>query len=701
MQSGSKKPSGKNEANRSGNVTRVHSVCPHDCPSTCALEVEKIDDHTIGRVYGADNSYTAGVVCAKVARYAERIHHPDRLSQPLRRLNSKFDTRGEFETVSWDTALDIVASRLQDVISEHGAEAVWPYHYAGTMGLVQRDSINAFRNCLGTSQQQSTFCTTLADAGWIAGVGAKRGSDSRLVAESDLIVVWGGNPVNTQVNLMHHISAARKNGARLVVIDPYLTATAKLADQHLMLKPGTDGALACAIMNVLLHEGLADHEYLQARTDFDIEVQQHLQDKTPQWASKITGLSVEEIITFARLYGNTSKSYIRAGYGFSRSRNGSVNMHAVTCLPALTGAWKHRGGGALYNNAAIYNVNKATIEGLDQIKSGVRVLDQSRIGDVLLGNSQDLQGGAPIKALFVQNTNPAVVAPESEKVCRGLQRDDLFVCVHEQFMTDTAQYADIVLPATMFLEHDDLYVASGHTHIQMTKKVIEPFAESRSNHEVLSDIAKRLGVDYLSFNMTAWELCDDALKDAGLPDAESLFEKKWHDCGLDFETENFLNGFPTDDGKFHFKPHWQKLGPNGASMPTLPDHWSVTDSESEHYPLRMVAAPARQFLNTTFTETQSSRTREGRPTLLMHSENLSQYSLVSDQRIQISSQCGSIVAHVKQFDGLQPGVVVMESIWPNSAFENGLGVNALVSAEPGYPNGGAVFHDTAVNIVGL
>ncbi len=701
MQSRTNKLSDKLDSRRSTGVTRVHSVCPHDCPSTCALEVEKIDDHTIGRVYGANNSYTAGVVCAKVARYAERIHHPDRLGHPLRRLNSKSASRGEFEKISWDAALDIIATRLQGVRSEYGAEAIWPYHYAGTMGLVQRDSINAFRNCVGTSQQHSTFCTTLADAGWIAGVGAKRGSDSRLIAESDLIVIWGGNPVNTQVNLMHHISLARKKGANLVVIDPYVTATAKLADHHLMLKPGTDGALACAIMNVLFDEGFADHDYLQTYTDFDKNVRQHLQDKTPQWASEITGLSVEDIVAFARLYGSVKKSYIRAGYGFSRSRNGSVNMHAVTCLPAVTGAWKYRGGGALYNNAAIYSVNKTTIEGLDQKVPGGRMLDQSRIGDVLLGNPQDLQGGAPIKALFVQSTNPAVVAPESEKVCRGLQRDDLFVCVHEQFMTDTAQYADIVLPATMFLEHDDLYVASGHTHIQMTKKVVEPFAECRSNHEVLSDIAKRLGVDYASFSMTAWELCNDALKVAGLPDAQSLFDKHWHDCGLEFEAENFLHGFPTDDGKFHFKPQWQNLGPNSGSMPQFPDHWSVTDTRSDTYPLRLVAAPARQFLNTTFTETKSSRGREGRPTLLMHSENMQQLSLMPDQRISISSQCGSIVAHVKQFDGLQSGVVVMESIWPNSAFENGLGVNALVSAEPGYPNGGAVFHDTAVMVVGL
>ncbi len=676
---------------------RVHSTCPHDCPSTCALEVERIDSHTIGRVYGAQNPYTAGVVCAKVARYAERVHHPDRLSQPLRRINAK-SSAGEFEAISWDSALDLVADRFHKIIQQFGAEALWPYHYAGTMGLVQRDGIDRFRNCLGTSQQHSTFCTALADAGWIAGTGTKRGSDPRNIGHSDLIVVWGGNPVNTQVNLMHHISVARKKGAKLVVIDPYLTGTAKQADMHLMLQPGTDGALACAIMHVILQEGLTDPDYLEKYTDYSADFELHLSDKTPQWASSITGLPVEQIVEFARAYGATRKSFIRLGYGFTRSRNGAVSMHAVTCLPALTGAWTQVGGGALYSNGAIYGIDQTLIRGLDQCQPGVRVLDQSRIGDVLLGNEADLQGGPPVMGMLVQNTNPAVVAPESIKVCQGLSRSDLFICVHEQFMTDTARYADVVLPATMFLEHDDLYQAGGHTHLQMTKKVIEPFAECLSNHEVLCGLADRLGVQHQGFTMSAWELCDDALARSGRPDAESLYAGRWHDCERGLGSHNFLDGFATDDKKFHFKADWQKVGPNYAGMPTYPDQWGVIDVAGDDYPLRLVAAPARQFLNTTFTETESSRQREGKPVLLMHSDDMQKYQLHADQRIRLSSAQGSIVTRVKAFNGLQCGVVVMESIWPNSAFEEGVGVNALVSAEPGFPNGGATFHDTAVHV---
>ena len=682
--------------NTSAMPPRWQSTCPHDCPSTCALEVEKIDEHTIGRVYGADNSYTQGVVCAKVARYAERIHHPDRLGLPLHRTNSK-SAHGEFKPIEWDDALDIVAEKMQSIIARYGAQALWPYHYAGTMGLVQRDGLNRLRNCLGTSQQHSTFCVTLADAGWLAGIGVKRGADSRLVAESDLIVVWGGNPVNTQVNLMHHIAVARKRGAKLVVVDPYRTGTAKQADMHLMLRPGTDGALACAIMNVLLAEGYTDREYLAQYTDFSDSIEQHLNDKTPQWASDITGLTVDEIVEFARLYGATKKSFIRSGYGFSRSRNGAVNVHAVTCLPALTGAWRERGGGALYSNSGLYPIDKTLIEGLD-CATNVRVLDQSRIGDVLLGNPEDLQDGPPVMGMVIQNTNPAVVAPESNKVLQGLARDDLFLCVHEQFMTDTARFADIVLPATMFLEHDDLYIASGHTHVQMTKKVIEPFQQCRSNHEVVCAIAKRLGLEHPGFNMSAWELCDQTLESSGLNNAQTMYEDRWQDAARDFEDSNFLNGFETPDSKFHFKPDWSRVGPNYKSMPSLPDHWDITDNTSEKYPYRLVAAPARQFLNTTFTETTTSVKQEKKPTLLIHPHDLQSLSIEDGKRVKISNCFGDVVVHVKSFEGVQRGVIVMESIWPNSAFEGGVGVNALVSAEPGCPNGGGVFHDTAVSI---
>ncbi len=674
----------------------VYSVCPHDCPSTCALEIERLDARTIGKVRGAaDNSYTAGVVCAKVARYAERVHHPDRLAHPLRRTGPKGS--GGFEPISWDTALDEVAAALRHATETHGAEAVWPYYYAGTMGLVQRDGINRLRNVMGYSGQHNTICTPLAEAGWRAGAGFCGGPDPREMAEADLIICWGTNAVATQVNVMTHVARARKTrGAKLAVVDPYRGGTAAVADIHIALRPGTDGALACAMMHVLFAEGYADRAYMAEYADCPDELEAHLATRTPAWAAKITGLSESEIVDFARLYGGTKRSYIRAGYGFSRSRNGSANMHAVSCLPTVTGAWKHRGGGAFHKNNDIYHWDMTLIDGSDARDPEVRVLDQSRIGAVLTGDKRDLGDGPPVTALFIQNTNPVIVAPESIKVRDGFAREDLFVCVHEQFMTDTARMADIVLPAPTFLEYDDVYQASGHSHIQIGPKVIEPYGESRSNHEVICALAKRLGGRHRGFEMSAREIVDETLRVSGWPGIEEIEAKRWHDCQPDFETAHFLNGFPNPDGRFHFAPDWARIGADHAAMPRLPDHMAVIEESDAEHPYRLVTAPARQFLNTSFTETPTSQRQEKRPTARIHPDDLATLGLADGDRVRLGNRRGDIVVHAMAFDGLQPGVVVVESIWPNAAFEEGIGVNVLVGADAGPPRGGAVFHDIAV-----
>jgi len=683
---------------RAQNIPRVHSTCPHDCPSTCALEVERIDAHTIGRVYGArDNDYTAGTICAKVARYAERVHHPDRLREPLRRTGAKGEGTSAFAPLSWSDALDEVAERLTQAAARDGSEAVWPYFYAGTMGLVQRDGIERLRHVMRYSRQQSTFCTTLVDAGWIAGTGKKRGVDPREMAESDLIVVWGGNPVNTQVNVMHHIAQAkRERGAALVVVDPYRTGTAEKAHMHLMPRPGTDGALACGVMHVLFAEGFADRDYLARYTDVPDELEAHLETRTPGWASRVSGVPAEAIVEFARLYGGTERTFLRVGYGLSRSRNGAANVHAVSCLPAITGAWRHRGGGALYSNNGMYAIDQSLIMGLDASDKSLRVLDQSRIGPILCGDPADLQGGPPVTALFIQNTNPMMVAPQSLQVREGFSRSDLFVCVHEQFMTETAAMADIVLPATTFLEHDDLYQAGGHTYLQVTRKVIEPYAESRTNHWVLCQLAERLGAKHPGFEMSEWQLIEDALERSGRPDAATIYDNHWHDCALDFESMHYLNGFAHEDGRFHFKPDWAAIGAGHAVMTTLPDHLDNIDAADDERPFRMVTAPARNYLNSSFTETPTSIASEERPSVLVHPEDLLALDLQAGDRVRIGNRLASVVVHAKSFDGVQRGVVVVESIWPNHAFEEGVGINALVSAERGPPNGGAVFHDTAV-----
>jgi anaerobic selenocysteine-containing dehydrogenase len=678
----------------------VPSVCPHDCPSTCALEVERLDARRIGRIHGArDNPYTAGIVCAKVARYAERVHHPERLSHPLRRIAPKGVGGGRqaFEEISWEVALDLVAEAFAEASRRYGPEAVWPYYYAGTMGLLQRDGIGRLRHVLGYSRQHITICSTLAIAGWEAGAGVRRGLDPREMADSDLIVLWGTNAAATQVNVMTHVArAAKGRGAKLVVVDPYRTATAEAADLHLGPRPGTDGALACAVMHVLFEEGFADRDYLARYTDVPDELEAHLKSRTPDWAARITGLGAAEIVEFARLYGATKRSFLRLGFGFTRQRNGAANMHAVSCLPAVTGAWRQRGGGALYNNGALYRIDKTLIEGLDACDPKVRLLDMSRIGPILTGEKRDLGNGPPVTAMLIQNTNPAAVAPDSSKVRDGLLRDDLFLCVHEQFLTETAQMADIVLPATTFLEHNDLYLSGGHTQLQIARRAIEPHGKSRSNHAVICALAERLGADHPGFRMTEWEIIDATLRASGYMGADELAKRRWLDCAPDFETAHFLNGFGHADGKFHFAPDWAAAGPDYERMPELPDHMPAIEEADAEHPFRLVTAPARNFLNSSFTETPTSRKREGRPTALIHPDDCRDLGLAKDERVRIGNRRGSVVVRARPFDGLQRKVVVVEGVWPNAAFEEGRGINTLTGADPGPPNGGAVFHDSAV-----
>jgi anaerobic selenocysteine-containing dehydrogenase len=696
------------------------STCPHDCPSVCALDVEVLDGERIGRVRGAkDHPYTAGVVCEKVARYAERIHHPGRLLHPLRRKGAKGG--GAWEATSWEAALDAVAEALLKAEARHGAETVWPYYYAGTMGHVQRDGINRLRHAKRYSRQHSTICTGLSWAGYAAGCGAVRGVDGCEMAKADLVVIWGTNPVHTQVNVMTHVARARKErGARLAVVDVYDTPTMKQADIKLLIRPGTDGALACAVMHVLFRDGHADWPYLERYTDAPHDLAAHLQARHPEWAAGLTGLPAAEIEAFASLIGATDRAFFRLGYGFTRSRNGAANMHAALSIPAVRGNWRHEGGGALHSSSGIYRLDKTLIEGLDLLDPAIRQLDQSRIGPVLCGDRHDLAGGPPVTALFVQNTNPMNVAPDQASVRRGFAREDLFACVHEQFMTETAEWADIVLPATMFMEHDDIYTAGGHTHLMFGGKLVDAPGECRSNHWVLGELAKRLGAAHAGFAMTERALIDATLQASGRGDLKTLERERWLDCAMPFEKAHFLDGFGHKDGKFHFRADWSnvRMGqgvnapelaargedghvcggalPRAAEMPPLPDHWAVTEEADAAHPFRLVTAPARGFLNSTFSETPTSRAREARPELLVHPQDAAALEIAEGAAVLIGNERGTVALHAKLFAGLRRGVVIAESLWPGKAHDSGGGINMLTSAEAGAPFGGAAFHDSHV-----
>ena len=428
------------------------------------------------------------------------------------------------------------------------------------MGLLMRDGINRLARAKGYSGMYGTICVNPAWTGFMAGTGLIAGVDPREMALSDCVVLWGTNPVNTQVNVMRHALKARKTrNAKIVHVDVYHNATSKQANMALIIKPGTDAALACAVMHILFRDGYADLDYLGSYTDCPDALRDHLTTKTPAWASEITGLSIDEIEAFAQLIGATPRSYFRLGYGFTRQRNGTVNMHAALSIATVLGAWKYEGGGAFHNNTNIYRWNKTLIEGLD-IDAPARMLDQSRIGEILCGDTAALRGGGPVRAMLIQNTNPAVVAPDTNKVLQGVCRDDLFLGVHEQFMTDTAKFADIVLPATMFLEHDDIYSSGGHGHFHFAPKAIDGPEGCVSNHDLLCQLAKRLGASHRGFDMTALEIIDETLITSGLGGIAAIEEARWIDLQADFETSHFMNGFPTDNGRFKFKVDWAAHG---------------------------------------------------------------------------------------------------------------------------------------------
>ena len=683
----------------------VNSTCPHDCPSTCALQVEKLSNTKIGKVRGApDNNYTAGVICSKVARYKERIHDPNRILKPMKRVGARGS--GRMMTITWEEALEEICDKFTKVEQEYGSEAIWPYYYAGTMGLVMRDGINRLRHEKKYSGEHQTICTNQAFNGYIAGAGKMLGVDPTEIKESDNIVIWGTNAAITQVNVMSHANEARRiKKAKLIVVDCYKNATAKQADLFLCVNPGTDGALACGVMHYLVKNNLHDIDYLKTFTDFSSEFTAHLEKKNLDWASSITGIKKTDIEQFAKLLGNNPRSYFRLGYGFTRQKNGASNMHAVASLPAILGSWKYKGGGALMNNGSIYHWDKTLIEGLDCIDPKIRLLDQSRIGEILLGNKEALQGGPPVMAMLIQNTNPMSVAPDLNKVNQGFSRNDLFTVVHEQFMTDTAKMADIVLPATMFLEHDDIYQSGGHNHIQLGPKLIDAPGECRSNHDLICDLAKKLGLKHRGFGMTPEEIINETLIKSGWGTLDNLKRNKWINAQPPFKESHFLNGFAHSDKLWHFKADWHALKKtkfvpeeNINELPDYPDHLDINEKSDDNYTFKLITPPARHFLNSSFANTKTSVQREQVPKLLINPDDARRHNVKNGAKVNIFNEHGEIDLTAQYESSLTKGLLVAESIWPNANFEKNLGINVLTCSKPIGVDGGVPFHDIKVAI---
>src|SRR5216117_259746 len=465
------------------------SVCPHDCPSCCSLLVTVEDGRLTSVTGNPDHPFTQGVICGKVREYAERVHSPLRVLTPLRRVGPK--GAGEFAPISWGEAIDAIASRWRRIIRTDGAEAILPFSYAGSMGQVQYYAGHPFFHALGASRLDRTICVDTAYAGWRATLGAVTGNDSEQMVGADLVVLWGVNAAYSTINVMTLVKQARARGAVVVVVDPYRTPTAQQADLHLMVRPGTDAALALAVMHVLIAEGYLDRDYIQRATLGFERLAEHVKAYSPETVAPIVGLDVATIVGFARRYGAGPRTFIRIGIGISRHDNGGMTCRTLACLPALTGAYADPHGGALLSSTAGFGFDYAVLERPDLMPAPPpRIVNMIHLGRVLT----DRRLAPPIRSLYVYSSNPAAVCPNQTLVLAGLAREDLFTVVHEQVLTDTAHYADLVLPATTSMEHLDLYRSFGQLTLQLAHPVLPPQGEAKSNWETCRLLARAMGV---------------------------------------------------------------------------------------------------------------------------------------------------------------------------------------------------------------
>jgi molybdopterin-dependent oxidoreductase-like protein/molybdopterin-dependent oxidoreductase iron-sulfur protein len=486
------------------------SVCPHDCPSACALEVTVDDGRIVDVVGDRAHPFTRGVICGKVHDYAERVYSPLRILHPMRRVGPKGGA--EFERISWEDAIEEIAHRFTRVIAQWGGEAILPFSYAGTLGRIQYYAGHPLFHALGASQLDRTICTATAYAGWRATLGVVAGNDSEQMVGSDLVVLWGINAAYTHINLMTLVKEARARGARIICIDPYRTRTARQADQHLMIRSGTDGALALGLMHVLIREDLLDHGYIERATLGFEALREHVCAYPPERVAAITGLPADAIVDLARRYGRTKASYLRVGIGLSRHENGGMTCRAIACLPALTGAYAHPHGGALLGSSGTFGPGDTVLERRDLLPSPPpRTINMVQLGRAL--TDPDLR--PPVMALYVYNSNPAAVCPNSSLVLKGLAREDLFTVVHEQVQTDTADYADLLLPATTSMEHTDFYRSFGHLYLQLAEPVILPRGEARTNWEVFGQLARAMGMRDRHYETPLPALVDAHLRAAG------------------------------------------------------------------------------------------------------------------------------------------------------------------------------------------
>ena len=669
----------------------VVGACPHDCPDTCSL-VTTVQDGRAVRVRGNPaHPPTDGVLCTKVSRYAERTHHPERILTPLRRAGAKGE--GRFEPIGWDAALDEIATRLK-VIAARNPQAILPYSYAGTMGLVQGESMDRrFFHQLGASLLDRTICATAGGEALTHTLGGKLGMRVEFFAEARLILIWGSNSIASNLHFWRLAQQARRAGARLVCIDPRRTETADKCDEHIALLPGTDAALALGLMHELIVHDWLDHDYIERHTLGWALLRERALLWNPERTATVCGITAAQVRDLARAYGTTKPAAIRLNYGVQRCAGGGNAVRAIACLPALTGAWRHRAGGVLLSSSGAFPVDRAALQRPELLAGRApRTVNMVRIGDALNGDAAALSGGPAIEALVVYNSNPVAVAPESPKVVRGFGREDLFTVVLEHFRTDTVDCADIVLPATTQLEHWDIHLAYGHTDVLLNRPAIAPQGQAKSNAQIFRDLAARMGFDAPCFADSDEALCRQAYGDR--VDFEQLLSQGFASLNLP-EAPFAQGGFPTASGRCEL--HSAALARAGDGLPDhVPNH--EAGGSSAAYPLAMISPPARHFLNSSFVNVQSLRSIEGEPLLEIHPHDAAPRGITSGVLVEVFNERGRYHCQARVSERARPGVVNGLGIWWRKLGPRGTNVNELTSQKLTDMGRGPTFYDCAVQV---
>jgi anaerobic selenocysteine-containing dehydrogenase len=683
----------------------IRAVCPHDCPDTCLMLVTVEDGKAIRIAGDPDHPMTQGFLCTKVSKYLERTYHPDRLTYPQIRVGAKGE--GRFRRATWDEATSLIAERLNAIIaSPDGPQAILPYSYAGTMGLVQGEGMaSRFFRRIGASFLDRTICSSAGGEAFALTYGAKIGTDPEAVPNAKLILLWGTNTLTSNPHLWPFIRRARDNGARVICIDPLRTRTAAASDEHIAIRPGTDAALALGMMHVLFRDGREDRQYLDEMTIGWQKLRDRvLADYAPQRVANICRLPVETIERLGTLYGNTRPTFIRLNYGLQRHAGGGSAVRAISLLPAITGAWNDAGGGCQLSSSGTFAMNTAAMERTDLGNHAARTINMTQLGEALTATDDP-----PVKALIVYNSNPGSIAPDRETVLRGLRRDDLFTVVLEHFQTDTADYADVLLPATTQLEHDDLHKAYGHVYVTYNKRSIEPIGEALPNSEIFRRIAAAMNLDHPDLRESDEALMRAALTGTGeVMNGVTLEALREHgSVRLNVPSPHlpFRRGatISTPSGRIEIES--QQIAALG--LDPLPEYIAPYESEerapdlARRFPLALISPPAHSFLNSSFVNVASLRRSAGKPTLEIHANDADARSIGDGARVKIFNDRGTFTADAVVTDRVRPGVVSAQSVWWGRLTSDGTNANQTTSQALTDIGRGATFYDNLVEVEAL